>query len=180
MTIDQSGEQQLAASWNAAAGCLTAEAGSLAGTDRLGAALADGLYPGCVLMLCGNLGSGKTRLVEAIAAGLGCPREAVSSPTFVLVQEYEGRLPLYHFDTWRLRDSNEFLELGAEELLEAEGCCCVEWGDRVEEILPPDRVNVQIDSTGADSRRFTFQATGARSRKLLEQLAAALGAGSSG
>jgi tRNA threonylcarbamoyladenosine biosynthesis protein TsaE len=172
-----SADPPLDADWDAAAGRLICQARSLAGTDRLGAALGEAVFPGCVLMLCGELGSGKTRLVEAIAAGLGFSRDAVSSPTFVLVQEYEGRLPVYHFDTWRLRDSDEFLELGADELLEGDGVCCVEWGDRVKDVLPADRVDVRIAATGEQSRCFTLQATGPRCRQMLGEAAERLGAG---
>lgn len=153
---------------------LVCHAPSLAGTDVLGTALATALTPASVIVLLGELGSGKTRLVEAIACGLGCPPEVVTSPTFVLIQEYDGRLPLYHFDAWRLRDSDEFLELGADELLAGDGCCCVEWGDRVADVLPSDRLTVSITPAGPESRRFTCTAAGPRSRRILLQTAATL------
>ena len=80
-------------------------------TDRLGAALAEVLPPGTVVALIGTLGAGKTRLVQAVAAALGVPPGSVTSPTFVLVNEYTGgRLPIYHFDTYRLKDDDEFLD----------------------------------------------------------------------
>src|SRR5262245_16376862 len=100
-------------------------------TDRLGAALAEALPAGTTVALIGTLGAGKTRLVQAVAAALGIPRDKATSPTFVLVNEYRGRRPVYHFDAYRLRDEDEFLALGAEEYFESEGITFVEWADRV-------------------------------------------------
>jgi tRNA threonylcarbamoyladenosine biosynthesis protein TsaE len=145
-----------------------------ADTERLGAALAGVLQPGTVVALNGNLGAGKTRLVQAVAAALGVDRETVTSPTFVLLQEYAGRLPLYHFDAYRLRDVDEFLALGADELLWSDGVCLVEWADRVAEALPADRVEVQIAARGADSRAFRFSGTGPQSKTLVNRLRQAL------
>src|SRR5262245_15868376 len=90
------------------------EIADMAGTENLGYALAQCLFPGAVIALVGPLGAGKTSLVRAIAVGLGVvdPRQ-VNSPTFVLIQEYEGRLPIYHFDAYRLKSEGEFADLGA-------------------------------------------------------------------
>ena len=89
-------------------------------TERLGAALADVLPPGTVVALIGTLGAGKTRLVQAVATALGVPAGGVTSPTFVLVNEYrQGRVPVFHFDTYRLKDDDEFLALGPEEYFES-------------------------------------------------------------
>src|SRR5947208_10713503 len=96
---------------------------------RLGAAL----FPSAVVALVGPLGAGKTHLVRAVAEGLGiADSRAVSSPTFVLIQEYDARLPIYHFDAYRLRGAAEFFDLGAHEYFEGKGVCLVEWADRVE------------------------------------------------
>lgn len=143
---------------------------SEADTRRLGAALATILTPGTVVALVGNLGAGKTRLVQAVAEALGVDRETVTSPTFVLLQEYAGRLPLYHFDAYRLRDIDEFLALGAEELLWSEGVCLIEWADRVAEALPGDHLRIEIEAAGPEARRFRFTGTGPRSRALVDQL----------
>src|SRR5262245_39270234 len=88
-------------------------------TTALGRRLAGLLFPGAVIALVGNLGAGKTHLVRAVAEGLGAPGRAVSSPTFVLIQEYRGRLPVYHFDAYRLRGAAEFFDLGAHEYFES-------------------------------------------------------------
>src|SRR5262245_57352159 len=117
---------------------------SEADTERLGAALAAAVEPGSVVALVGDHGAGKTRLVQATATALGVDRRAVSSPTFVLIHEYDGRLPVWHFDTYRLRDVDEFLELGAEELLSSGGVSFVEWADRVAEALPADHLRIEL------------------------------------
>lgn len=143
---------------------------SEAETAELGRKLAVALTSGLVVALVGDLGSGKTRLVQAICEGLGIDREDVTSPTFVLIQEYLGRLPVYHFDTYRLRDVDEFLELGAEELFESDGVCLVEWADRVAEALPADHLRIEIAIAGETERRFRLSATGPRSAAVLSSL----------
>jgi len=146
------------------------DARSEADTETLGAAMAGVLEPGGVIALVGDLGAGKTRLVQAVAAGLGVDRRAVKSPTFVLLQEYEGRLPIYHFDTYRLANTDEFLELGADEILTAEGICLIEWADRVTDVLPADRLTIEIEVTGPQARTFCFTATGQKSRAIVSRL----------
>lgn len=129
-------------------------------TERLGAALADVLPPGTLVALIGTLGAGKTRLVQAVATAIGMPAGSVTSPTFVLVNEYrQGRLPIYHFDTYRLKDDDEFLALGPEEYFDSNGLSFVEWADRVEHLLPEDRVEIELEVTGDASRRVTLLGT---------------------
>lgn len=139
-------------------------------TRNLGTHLADLLQPGDVLALIGELGVGKTHLVQAIAARRGVDPDSVNSPTFTLIHEYDVTPPLYHIDAYRLRDFDEFLELGAEELLSDEGICLVEWADRVEEALPRDRITVQITATGLNQRDWLFDAQGPRGRAFLAEL----------
>ena len=102
-----------------------------AATAALGHALAEVLPPGTTVALCGTLGAGKTRLVQAIAEGLGVNRRDVVSPTFVLIQEYHGRRMIYHIDAYRLRDDDEFQQLGPDEYFESDGLVLIEWADRV-------------------------------------------------
>src|SRR5207302_10261856 len=110
----------------------------LAGTLAFGRGLAGLLFPSTVVALIGPLGAGKTHLVRAVAEGLGvADGRVVSSPTFVLIQEYQARLPVYHFDAYRLRGPGEFADLGAHEYLEGDGVCLIEWAERVAEALPP-------------------------------------------
>src|SRR5713101_2940980 len=115
---------------------LTIEIPDLDATMALGRRLADLLFPGAVVALVGPLGAGKTHLVRAIAEGLGiADSRAVSSPTFVLIQEYNAPLPIYHFDAYRLRSPEEFADLGVHEYFEGKGVCLVEWADRVQASL---------------------------------------------
>jgi tRNA threonylcarbamoyladenosine biosynthesis protein TsaE len=130
---------------------------SEADTDRLGEALAAALPPSTVVALIGTLGAGKTRLVQAVAAAIGVPRENVTSPTFVLVNEYkDGRLPIYHFDTYRLKDDDEFLNLGPDEYFDSNGLTFVEWADRVADLLPAERIEITIEVVGDTARRITI------------------------
>jgi tRNA threonylcarbamoyladenosine biosynthesis protein TsaE len=143
-------------------------------TAALGAALAEVLPPGTTVALCGTLGAGKTRLVQAIAEASGVDRRQVVSPTFVLIQEYRGRRPLYHIDVYRLRDDAEFMDLGPDEYFESDGLVLVEWADRVQDLLPRDRVEIHIQVTGERSRRFEITARGERYAELAGRLSAAL------
>ncbi len=141
-------------------------------TDRLGGHLAEVLPEGTVVALVGTLGAGKTRLVQAVATALGVPRSGVTSPTFVLVNEYlGGRMPIYHFDTYRLRDDDEFLELGPNEYFEGEGLTFVEWADRVADCLPSDYLQIEIEVTGETSREFLIAGSSQSVAPLMEELA---------
>jgi tRNA threonylcarbamoyladenosine biosynthesis protein TsaE len=145
-------------------------------TERLGTALASALPPGTVVALSGPLGAGKTRLVQAVATALGVPPGRVTSPTFVLVNEYTGgRLPVYHFDTYRLKDDDDFLNLGPEEYFDSGGITYIEWADRVTSLLPPDRLEITIEVTSETERRITLRGTSAESEALVECARAACG-----
>jgi tRNA A37 threonylcarbamoyladenosine biosynthesis protein TsaE len=86
-----------------------------------------------------------------------------SAPTFVLIQEYEGSLPIYHCDTYRLKNVDEFLDLGIDEILQSEGVCLIEWADRVAGVLPPDHLRIEIEVTGPTTRSFRIEAKGPKS-----------------
>lgn len=140
-------------------------------TEGLGRKLAESLKPGLVVNLIGNLGAGKTRLVQAVAAALGVDRLEVTSPTFVLHHQYRGgKLELNHFDAYRLRDSDEFLEFGGHELLESHAVSFVEWGDRISDLLPADQLRIEIEATGKTSRHFRFCSSGPVSGDVLNSL----------
>jgi tRNA threonylcarbamoyladenosine biosynthesis protein TsaE len=130
-------------------------------TQALGRRLSEVLFPGAVVALVGPLGAGKTQLVRAIAVGLGiADARAVSSPTFVLIQEYQARLPIYHFDAYRLQSAEEFFDLGAHEYFQGRGVCLVEWADRVEACLPREHLRIRIEVTGPTRRRFVIEGFG--------------------
>ena len=141
-------------------------------TDRLGAALAALLPDGTTLALCGTLGAGKTRLVRAIAHAAGVRPAEVTSPTFVLCREYHGRRTLYHLDAYRLRDEDEFLELGPEEFFDSAGITLVEWADRVAGCLPAERIEIHVEVTGPTSRRFEIAAVGEPYQAVVEAIQA--------
>ncbi|MBL9124533.1 MAG: tRNA (adenosine(37)-N6)-threonylcarbamoyltransferase complex ATPase subunit type 1 TsaE [Planctomycetaceae bacterium] len=152
------------------------EAHSEADTEALGRRLAQLLPPSAVVALNGPLGAGKTRLVQAVAAALGVERRYVSSPTFVLVHEYTGPRPVFHFDAYRLRDEDEFAQLAPDEYFEAGGISFVEWADRVSRCLPRDMLEILIEPTGEHARRFVISARGQQLTEVVEALR--LGAGS--
>src|SRR5262245_33717991 len=133
------------------------------GTRQLGVRLGRLLFPGSVVALVGQLGAGKTQLAKAIAEGLDIANPAVvNSPTFVLIQEYDARLPIYHFDAYRLTGEGEFAELGAHEYFAGDGVCVVEWADKVASCLPAEHLEVRIEPTGEMSRRFVIVGHGNR------------------
>jgi tRNA threonylcarbamoyladenosine biosynthesis protein TsaE len=142
-----------------------------AATIALGQLLAEHLPPGAVIGLCGPLGAGKTRLVQAVAEAAGVDPRIVLSPTFVLIHEYRGRLPIYHFDAYRLRDDDEFLQLGPEEYFDGGGWTFIEWADRVAACLPVERLEIRIAPTGIASRRFEIMAIGERYQPVIAALA---------
>ncbi len=140
------------------ANSLVLEVASEADTERLGRSLAEVVSPGVVIGLVGTLGAGKTRLVRALAEALGVDPRAIASPTFVLIHEYEGRMPVYHFDTYRLADPDEFDALGASDYwAEADGLCLIEWADLVADRLPGSAWWVRIDLDGPTGRKVRVE-----------------------
>ena len=123
-------------------------------TDILGERLVEMLPVPSVVALIGTLGAGKTRLVQAVAKAVGIDPQTVSSPTFVLVHEYQGKNPIYHFDVYRLKDDDEFLQLGPDEYFEKPGYCFIEWADKIESCLPTNYVEIRIEITGETEREF--------------------------
>jgi tRNA threonylcarbamoyladenosine biosynthesis protein TsaE len=147
----------------------TLESLSPAETRRIGRRLAALLQPGDVLLLQGELGAGKTCFAQGIGAGLRV-KEAVKSSSFVLVNEYSGRLHVYHADLFRLEDPREVFELGLEENAAA-GLLLVEWPDRAPQEMPPEHLLVRFEATGDRSRRISFEARGERYDRLLRSFA---------
>ena len=132
--------------------------GSVEETEQLGQALAEHLGPGTVVAFTGDLGAGKTAFVRGLARGLGIP-DRVTSPTFTIVNEYEGgRLPLFHFDMYRLASSEELFDIGWEDYLARGGVCAVEWSENVVEALEADCLRVDIRrGERDDQRRITIE-----------------------
>ena len=136
-------------------------------TASLGVALAGAAAPGDVVCLWGDLGAGKTHLAKAFGLGLGVT-ETVTSPSFVLMAEYAGRLPLFHIDLYRLADASDALAGGLIDDRQAAGVTVVEWPDRLGPALPAERLDVVIDGAGDDHRDITVRAIGAGPRRYLE------------
>jgi len=117
------------------------------------------LTPGAVVALHGGLGAGKTAFVRGLAVGLGVS-ESVSSPTFTIVNEYPGNIPLFHFDMYRLNTENELFDIGWDDYLERGGVCAVEWSEKVPSAFPPDAVMVKIEILGENKRSIDICAGG--------------------
>ena len=122
-------------------------------TEALGEALARTLRPGSVVAFTGDLGAGKTAFVRGLARGLGIG-DRVTSPTFTIVNEYEGgRLPLFHFDMYRLGSEEELFDIGWEDYLRRGGICAVEWSEHIAGALEPETIRVELRRTGGDCGR---------------------------
>ena len=129
---------------------------SPAETEAIGAALGARLKAGTVIAYRGDLGAGKTAFTRGLARGLGCS-EMVTSPTYTIVNEYPGgRLPLFHFDMYRLKSSDDLWDIGWEDYLERGGICAVEWSENVRDALE-DPITVTIEKLGEDTRRITIE-----------------------
>ncbi|MFB1100129.1 MULTISPECIES: tRNA (adenosine(37)-N6)-threonylcarbamoyltransferase complex ATPase subunit type 1 TsaE [Terribacillus] len=135
-------------------------------TNSFGRKLAELLQPGDMITMEGDLGAGKTTLTKAIGAGLGVKR-TINSPTFTIIKEYEGRLPLYHMDVYRLEDSDE--DIGFEEYFSGEGVSIVEWAQFIEDYLPKERLELTLKHDG-EARTVLLQPIGERYEKLCKEL----------
>ena len=142
-------------------------------TRRVGQLLGEACRGGEVLLLEGDLGAGKTTLTQGVAAGLGVSA-LVISPTFILLREYEGRLPLYHFDFYRLEGTGRAVDLEFGDYLDAGGVCVVEWLSFAPELAPPAYLRVALCISGETSRTMTLEAMGRRHEELVGRLEAAI------
>ena len=148
---------------------VTFHTGSPEETELLGERIGEALEPGSVIALIGELGAGKTVLTKGIARGLRVP-DLVHSPSFTLIHEHTGRLPVYHFDLYRLKSPEELENLGPESYFYGDGVVVIEWAEKARELLPPDRLEVRI--SGEDERRtFEVRAIGPDSARALERIA---------
>lgn len=133
---------------------------SEAETKKIARRFAANLQAGSVVCLKGDLGAGKTHFVKGMAAAFDIDERSVNSPTFTLINEYEGSLPLYHFDCYRMESVREALEIGAEEYFYGEGVSVIEWPERIQEIIPPEAVWITITSLAPSKRKFVIQQKG--------------------
>lgn len=137
-------------------------------TQRCGSQLAQLLMPGVVILLEGDLGAGKTTFTKGLARGLGV-EGYVNSPTFTLVNEYEGRLPVYHLDCYRLENGKEALDFGIEEYLYGDGVTIIEWPERISEILPSDCIRVSLSYLTETKRSLRLEPVGIKYILLMQE-----------
>lgn len=143
---------------------------NLEDTEKLGLLLGNLAAPGDVICLDGDLGAGKTALSQAIARGLGVPDTCyVTSPSFTILHEYKGRIPMYHMDFYRLQDAGEVEDLGFEEYFYLAGLTVIEWSSRAVELLPDDRITLLIELNNDLSRTITLKST-KKYAKLLQSI----------
>ena len=128
-------------------------------TEAAGARLATALGPSAVVALTGELGAGKTCFVQGLTRGLGAGRRA-TSPTFVLVNEYSGRLPIHHVDAYRTAGPDEMIDIGLLELIDGDGVTVIEWADKIPSLLPPRTIHVAIEGLGDEPRTITIHRAG--------------------
>ena len=137
-------------------------------TISLGKKIAKYLDIGDILILTGDLGSGKTYFTKGIVKNFS-EIDEVSSPTFTIVNEYSTTPPIYHFDTYRLKDSSEFLNIGGEEYL-YNGICIIEWGENILDVLPPDYLHITISKIDENTRKFIFSTNSNKFEKILKEV----------
>ena len=139
-------------------------------TWRIGEMLGRALGAGDTICLYGDLGAGKTSFSYGIALGLEVREQYITSPTYTFVNEYEGRVPLYHIDLYRLEDPEELENIGFEEYIDSDGVTVIEWAERAEDELPVERLSVYLTYVDEKSREIGFLAEGERYEKVLEEL----------
>lgn len=139
-------------------------------TWQIGQLLGELLDAGYTVCLYGDLGAGKTNFTFGIAQGLDVQEQYITSPTFTFVNEYQGRVPLYHIDLYRLKDPDELENIGFEEYIESDGVTVIEWAERAEDALPVEGLSVYLAYVDEHSREIGFIAEGERYEKLVEEL----------
>jgi tRNA threonylcarbamoyladenosine biosynthesis protein TsaE len=139
-------------------------------TERIGSLLGALLIPGDVIALSGELGSGKTTLVRGVAQGMGFSGTEVASPSFTLVNEYVGPLPLFHIDLYRLGDERELYEIGYDEYISAAGVAVIEWADRIPHVVPNESLWITLRYQAAECREIVMHPHGDRYEKIIEEL----------
>ncbi len=140
-------------------------------TELIGQRLGKQLRRGMFLALSGNLGGGKTCFTRGIVASIAPESaELVSSPTFAIMNEYPGQIPVYHFDFYRLSGSSEIIELGFEEYFDGDGVCIAEWAERIDDLLPTGQISILFEYLDDNRRRLTFQASGEAAEQALTAL----------
>ena len=118
------------------------------------------LKEGDVVALIGDLGAGKTVISKGLCSGLGVEEDYITSPTYTIINQYDGKIPVYHIDLYRLKNSSELYNLGWDEYIYGHGTCIIEWADKAGEMLPEEYLTINIEVTGKNNRKITLQAKG--------------------
>jgi len=139
-------------------------------TINFGKKIAKRLKKGDIIALFGNLGAGKTTLVKGIAKGLGVKERTVNSPSFVLLKQYKGKLPLYHFDFYRIKKAQEAYSIGLEEFLFSDGISVIEWADRIKTFLPKQYLGIELKFKSENQRKINLCALGKHYKDLIKRL----------
>ena len=139
-------------------------------TEEIGSLLGRMLAKGDIIALCGELGTGKTTLVRGMACGIGLEEDEIASPSFTLVNEYEGLLPLFHIDLYRLAHEEELVNIDYDEYLAADGVVVIEWADRIPQAIPADALWITLRYLDGDCREMVFRAKGVRYKVIVEEL----------
>lgn len=137
-------------------------------TKMIGQKVASQLKKGDIIVLTGDLGSGKTKFVEGILTYFG-KQDEISSPTFTIVNEYEGNMPLYHFDVYRIGSSEEMYDIGYDEYINSDGVCIIEWANLIEDILPDEYLHIELKYKDM-SREMILNPVGEKYEKIVEEL----------
>ncbi|MFP4661578.1 MAG: tRNA (adenosine(37)-N6)-threonylcarbamoyltransferase complex ATPase subunit type 1 TsaE [Halanaerobiales bacterium] len=138
-------------------------------TYKIGQYIGSTVEPGQIILLSGRLGAGKTIMTQGICDGLGV-EEDVTSPTYNLINEYEGDLTVYHIDLYRLENEEDLYDLGIEDYLESDGITIIEWPDLVYDLLPPDFIYIKIEVEAKEHREISFEGEGEKGMNLIERL----------
>jgi tRNA threonylcarbamoyladenosine biosynthesis protein TsaE len=139
-------------------------------TEEIGSLLGSMLAKGDIIALAGELGTGKTTLVRGMARGIGLEEGEVASPSFTLVNEYEGPLRLFHVDLYRLADEKELIGIDYEEYLQADGVVVIEWADRIPQAIPADALWITLRYLGTERREIVLRSQGDRYKMMIEEL----------
>jgi tRNA threonylcarbamoyladenosine biosynthesis protein TsaE len=139
-------------------------------TKQIGEQLAGFLEPKDVLALSGNLGTGKTTFIKGVAQGLKIDSNKVVSPTFTLLREYRGNIPLYHFDLYRLDYLEQVEFLGYEEYFYGDGVCCIEWADKIDELLPDRHLDISFKFIDNKTRKITLKGSSKRFNSIIKKV----------
>lgn len=141
-------------------------------TIKLGKKIGKLLKPGFLIGLYGDLGSGKTTLTKGIAQSLGIKENEIHSPTFVLINQYQAKLPLYHIDFYRLENIEQIEELGIEEYLFSDGACIIEWAQKLGKLMPKNHIEIKLVHKGEHKRLIKIMARGVKYKDFIKELKA--------